>query len=113
MTLWQHMIHDLGWPWLIWLGIVIFLIIFAYADVIIGFSLKWAVRFLGERVPSTSVKLHTQDDPIIGTAYGVSWDSDGRHFFFYRDYMGWHNLSEGHKRVDCKDPAYCPWHGTL
>jgi hypothetical protein len=76
--------------------------------------LKQAIRLLAELAPTTAVKLHTQDDTILNRQdYGVSWVSDGRKFFYFHDYMGWHNLSEGHRSDACDDPAYCPWHGSL
>lgn len=75
--------------------------------------LKKLIQLLAELAPTTAVKFHSQDDNIIGTAYGVSWEADGRYFFYFHDYMGWHNLSEGHRSDQCDDPAYCPWHGSL
>jgi len=56
--------------------------------------------------PYTQKNLHDR-------GIGLKWTWDTRDMFLYRDYMGWHNLSEMHRRDQCDDPAYCPWHGNL
>lgn len=60
-----------------------------------------------------NIRLYTQDDTVIGLAWGIQWEADTRRFFYFYDYMGWHNLSETHRRDQCDDPAYCLWHGSL
>ena len=100
-------------PVFVWAIVFFCLMIWVYGHDIIGYFLKLLIRILGEKVPGTKVKIHTQDSNIGGPDWGVAWEADGRKFFFFHDYMGWHNLSEGHHRDKCDDPAYCPWHGSL
>ena len=98
-------------------ALLIALLIWAYGDNIFGFGIRTLVRVFGSRgtlkIPRTTIELHTQDDSIIGTAWGIEWRAGNRRHHIHRDYMGWHDMSEGHTRDKCDDPAYCPWHGSL
>lgn len=59
-----------------------------------------------------SFRVHSQDG-FAGPHWGIGFNQGGRRHFYFHDYMGWHNLSELHRRGNCDDPAYCPWHGSL
>lgn len=63
---------------------------------------------------ATDISWYTQEDTALScTDYGFKFKADTRKFFFFHDYMGWHNLSERHRKEQCDDPAYCLWHGSL
>jgi len=59
-----------------------------------------------------SFSIHAQDG-LFGPHWGIGFQHGGRRHFYFHDYMGWHNLSELHRRDNCDDSAYCPWHGSL
>jgi hypothetical protein len=60
-----------------------------------------------------SFSIHVQEDSCFGPHWGIGFHHGGRRHFYFHEYMGWHDLSEGHRRNKCDDPAYCPWHGSL
>jgi len=59
-----------------------------------------------------SWSIHNQSG-LFGPHWGIGFHLGGRRHFYFHDYMGWHNLSELHRRDDCDDAAYCLWHGSL
>lgn len=56
---------------------------------------------------------HSQSRSTSGKDWGFGFNWDGRKIFYFHDLRGWHNHSEKHRRENCNDPAYCPWHGAL
>jgi hypothetical protein len=43
-----------------------------------------------------------------------SWQHGGRRIAYFRHWDGeWVDLSEMHTAEDCRDHAYCQWHGGL
>ncbi len=97
------------------------LLLWAYGYQIVGWLLRLLLR-LHKKLewqpekdvapPLESFSVHTQDG-LFGPDWGFGFSAGGRRFFYFHDYMGWHDLSEGHRRDKCDDPAYCPWHGSL
>lgn len=109
------------WPWIVYLSFIGVLVLWAFGYEMVGFLLKILLRLHGKlewrpekdvMPPLASFSLHTQDG-LFGPDFGLSWTAEGRRFYYFHDYMGWHDLSEGHHRSKCNDPAYCPWHGSL
>lgn len=60
-----------------------------------------------------SFRLYFQSSNLGGNDFGFKFKWGNRRMLFFHDYMGCHNLSEGHERKDCRDTAYCEWHGSL
>jgi len=63
-------------------------------------------------------RIHTQENRLgfpleILPDYAFKWTWDTRRMYFFRSYMGWSNLSDGHRADQCHDAAYCQWHGSL
>ena len=107
--------------WYIWLTVIGLLCLWAYGYEIVGVLLRLLLRLhkklewrpeKDKMSPLPSFSIHTQKG-LFGPDWGFGFMMDGRRFFYFHDYMGWHDLSEGHRRDKCDDPAYCPWHGSL
>ena len=65
-----------------------------------------------------TLRIHTQENRLgfpleILPDYAFKWTWDTRRMYFFRSYMGWSNLSDGHRADQCHDAAYCQWHGSL
>lgn len=98
------------------------LFMWTFGSQIIGYFFKLLLLFAHKKLTwspekdkmSTlkSFSIHTQDG-LFGPHWGFGFQHGGRRHFYFHDYMGWHNLSELHRRDKCDDHAYCPWHGSL
>ena len=107
---------------LLMMSICVVLLLRAYAYSIVGFLLRLLLKVhkglewkpeKDAAPPLESFSIHTQVSNLGETDWGFGFSADGRRFFYFHDYMGWHDLSEGHRRDKCDDPAYCLWHGSL
>ncbi len=105
-----------------WAAIIGPLFLWAYGWEMVGYffiAVKWLVFGHLDWTPEKDKKsffksfsIHSQNG-VLEPHWGIGFQLRGRRHFYFHDYMGWHDLSEGHQRDKCDDPAYCSWHGNL